>query len=67
MKGAKERKSANVVTPEQVSERSLAASGVRISTEVEESEIAEHESKWKTVPKEIAIKPKFMASYGQAS
>ena len=69
VKGAKERKSANAVTPEQVSERSLAASRVRISTEVEEKEfeIAEHESKWETVPKKKAIEPKFMASYGQGS
>ena len=51
-KGGKERNGANAVTQEQVSERSLADSGVRISTEVEEKtfEIAERESKWKAVP-----------------
>ena len=66
-KGAKERSGANAVTQEQVSGRSLAASGVRISTEVEEKcvEIAEHESKWKTVPKNQTATKKLMASYGQ--
>ena len=52
-----------------MSERSLADSGVRISTEVEEKtvEIAEHESKWNTAPKKKAIKKQFVASYGQGS
>ena len=49
VKGAKERKSANAVTPEHVSERSLAASGVRISSDKAEErtyEVPESEKGW---------------------
>ena len=50
---------------QKVSERSLAASGVRLSTEVEERsfEIAEEDSQWTPVPKKKAATKKFLASY----
>ena len=58
-------RSSSAITPGKVSERSIAAPGVRLSTEVEERsfEIAEGDSQWRPVPKKKAATKKFLASY----
>ena len=68
MKVDKERSGANAVAQEKVGEQSPAASGFRVSSEVEkkEFEIAEQGSKWQPVPKKKAATNNFMASYGRS-